>query len=91
MWSTTSSLPLAAARYQLHRVLYAQEAHILKHGHYAKELQSLGLADLTDPSLAEPIQLESNDRTYTVSAKVKLPDGKTATLNVAQDARTWSQ
>jgi len=83
--------PLAAARYQLHRVLYAQEAHILKHGHYAKELQSLGLADLTDPSLAEPIQLESNGKSYTVSAKVKLPGGKTTTLNVDQDARTWSE
>jgi len=83
--------PLAAARYQLHRVLYAQEAHILKHGHYTKELQSLGLANLTDPSLAEPIQLESNGKTYTVSAKVKLPCGKTTTLNVSHDARIWNK
>ncbi len=83
--------PLAAARYQLHRVLYAQEAHILKHGHYAKKLQSLGLANLTDSSLAGPIQLESNGKAYTVSAKVKLPGGKTAILNVDQDARTWSE
>lgn len=80
----------AKVRHLLYRVLYAQEAYILKHDHYAKTLESLGLENLSDESLVNPIVLESDGKTYTLTAHVKLPDGKTAAVNLNHNGRTWT-
>ncbi|MEN8126982.1 MAG: sugar-binding protein [Planctomycetota bacterium] len=83
--------PTAKARYLLYKVLYAQEAYSLRHGHYAKDLQALDLGTLSDTSLAEPVELKSNGKTYTATAKVKLPDGETITVHLSHDGRTWTE
>lgn len=81
----------AKASYLLHKILYAQEAYILKHDRYAVNLADLGLGDLADKSLAEPIKLQSDGKKYTAIAKVKLSGGKTVTVHLSSDGRTWTE
>ncbi|AQT68109.1 esterase, PHB depolymerase family [Anaerohalosphaera lusitana] len=83
--------PTAHARYLLHKVLYAQEGYKLRHGSYAADLKDLGLQNLTDESLAGPIELQSDGKAYTATAKVILPDDKTATVYIAHTGRTWTE
>jgi dienelactone hydrolase len=83
--------PTAKARCLLYKILYAQEAHILKNGHYAQNLQALGLGELADTSLAEPIKLQGSDISYTAIAKIKRFDGKTITVNLSHNGRTWTE
>ena len=83
--------PTAKVRYLLYKILYAQEAYILKYGRYAQNLQALELGELADELLAEPIKLISGDKGYTATAKVKLTDGKIVTVNLSGDGRTWTE
>ena len=77
--------PLAPARYLLHRVLYAQQAHLAQKGSYATSLSALGLEDLWHPSLNGPIRLTGEGQTYTVEAQVRLDAGRTEILRLHQD------
>jgi hypothetical protein len=79
--------PTAPARYLLHRVLYAQQAHFLQEGDYARSLEVLGLADLTDPSLAGPIRMTGYGQTYTVEAQIRLAPDRTASMKLHEDGR----
>jgi hypothetical protein len=79
--------PTAAARYLLHRVLYAQQAYYLQEGSYARSLETLGLADLTDPSLAGPVRMTGDGQAYTVEAQIRIAPDRTASMKLHQDGR----
>ncbi len=79
--------PAAPARSLLHRVLYAQQAHFLQKAGYATTLTALGLTDLSDPSLAGPIRLTGDGKTYTAEAEVRLGPSRKAILRLHEDGR----
>jgi hypothetical protein len=58
---------------------------ILDMGHRA--LQELKLEKLTDSSLTGPPRLEVNGRGFTISANVRLENGKSVLLSLRDDAR----
>jgi hypothetical protein len=83
--------PAGPARHLLHRVYYAQRDYHKKHGKWAASLKELELADLTHPSLAGPIRLETTGSLFEVSAPVKQPDGKERHWHVRFDGRVWAE
>ncbi len=79
--------PTEWARYELHRVLYAQTWHHLNLGGYAFSLELLGL-ESTPPMFADkPIQIEVGPDTFKASVQLHLPDMSWRTLSIDQDAR----
>jgi len=79
--------PTEWARYELHRVLYAQTWHHLNFGGYAFSLELLGL-DSTPPMFADkPIQIEVGPETFKASVQLHLPDMSRRILSIDQDAK----
>lgn len=79
--------PTEWARYELHRVLYAQTWHHLNFGGYAFSLELLGL-DSTPPMFADkPIQIEVGPDTFKASVQLHLPDMSRRILSIDQDAK----
>ncbi|MBN2513974.1 MAG: carbohydrate-binding family 9-like protein [Sedimentisphaerales bacterium] len=79
--------PTEWARYELHRVLYAQTWYHLNFGGYADSLELLGL-DSTPPMFADkPVQIEVNPDAFKASVQLHLPDMSWRTLTIDQDAK----
>jgi len=79
--------PTEWARFELHRVLYAQTWHHLNFGGYAFSLELLGL-DSTPPMFADkPIQIEVGPETFKASVQLHLPDMSRRILSIDQDAK----
>lgn len=79
--------PAEWARYELHRVLYAQKWYHLNFGGYAYSLELLGL-DSTPPMFADkPIQIEVGPDAFKASVQLHLPDMSRRILTIDQDAR----
>ena len=83
--------PTAKARYLLYKILYAQEAYILRYGHYAQNLKALELGNLVDESLAEPIKMKSDGTRFTAITRAKLSGGKTVSVYLSNEGRTWTE
>jgi hypothetical protein len=79
--------PTAAARYLLYQIQYGQQAWRQRHGRYARTLADLGGITPEAAGLAGPVRLESDGQSFTVSAPVRLPDGRVITLSVDDEAR----
>lgn len=79
--------PTEWARYELHRVLYAQKWHHLNFGGYADTLELLGL-DSTPPMFADkPIRIEVGPDAFKAFVQLHLPDISRQTLTIDQDAK----
>lgn len=81
--------PAGAAKHLLHRIYYAERTFKEKHRRYARTLAELGLAGVTDDSLAGPPRLEAEDDRFQATADVRLPGGKTRRWRIREDARVW--
>jgi len=79
--------PTAEVRYLLHKVLYAQEQYKSEHKAYAQTLKALNLGELTCPSLAGPITVQTQNDRWKAEGPVKLPNGKTKTLAIRWDGK----
>jgi hypothetical protein len=79
--------PTEWARYELHRILYAQKWYNLNFGEYASSSDLLGL-DSTPPMFAtDPIHLAASGDRFTASVQLRLPDMSIRTLSIDQDAK----
>ncbi len=83
--------PAAKARYLLHKVLYAQEQHHLKHDRYATKLAALGLGKLMDETLAEPITMRTTQAGWEAVARLARKRQGIRTLHVRQDGKVWAE
>jgi len=81
----------ARLRYLLHKILYAQEGHLLKHKHYAKTLKELGFDESTYKILSETTVLRKSGDTWEANGQVTLSDGKIITVLIRQDGKVWTQ
>ncbi len=79
--------PTGPARHLLYRLLYAQREYRHRHGRWAGTLRELGLDKLTDPSLTAPPRLEVRGDAFSISAAVRAPGGKVASLRLHHDSR----
>ncbi len=77
------------ARYLLHTILYAQEEYKMENERYAKTLDKLSGTELKHSSLAEPITMTSDTKTWQGTAKVKCSNGKIKTVRIQHDGRVW--
>jgi hypothetical protein len=79
--------PAGPARHLLHRVYYAQRALHEKHKRYARTLAELGLAGLSDASLARPVQMELTASGFQATAAVRLAEGGVRRWRIQEDSR----
>jgi hypothetical protein len=82
--------PTGPARHLLHVVYYAQRVFREKNHRWAKTTAELGLGDLSDPSLAGPIRIETTRDLYQASVDVRLANGTARGLHIRQDALIWA-
>jgi hypothetical protein len=82
--------PAGPARHFLHQIYYAQRAYRKAHGHWAKTLADLGLAQLAQESFAGPPVLETTTNLFEVTVPIKLSDGRVQRWHIRQDSRVWS-
>jgi hypothetical protein len=81
--------PAQAARDVLHRIYYAQRAYREKEGRWARSLEALGLAGLTDPSLLGPPALETTTSLYEALVTLRRPEATPRRWHIRSDARVW--
>jgi hypothetical protein len=81
--------PAGPAKHVLMRIYHAQHAFHDAHQRYAGALAELGLAGLTDATLAAPPTLESDGDHFTATAEVRLPTGAARRWAVREDSRLW--
>jgi Carbohydrate family 9 binding domain-like len=74
------------ARYQLHRIYYAQREYRKTHGTWAKPLEQLGLAGL--PS--REFRLETTASHFEASTELRKEGVKPRRININSEARVWS-
>jgi hypothetical protein len=79
--------PAGPAKHLLHRIYYAEHAYKEKHQRYARTLAELGLAGVTDDSLAGPPRLEAEDDHFQATAEVRLAGGRTRRWRIREDSR----
>ena len=78
--------PTLAARDLLMGVYHAQRSYRRRSGHYAEDLETLGLKLADDPNIEGPA-LETGPDGFVATVKVKLVDGSWITLRTRQDSR----
>jgi hypothetical protein len=78
------------AKHLLHRIYYAQKRYYKEHRRYARTLAELGLAGLTDASLARPLAIEAGGNHFRASADVRLPGGQVRRWHIREDSRVWT-
>jgi hypothetical protein len=78
--------PTGPARYLVHQVYYAQRQFKQKQKRWATTLDELGLKDLTDPSLAAPLRMQTTDSLFEVTAQLKTGNRK---VHIRQDSLVW--
>jgi hypothetical protein len=82
--------PTWPAREALMEIYHRQRVFYDRNKRYAATLAELGMnADLSSPSLAEPLEMKATEKSFIGTATVKMPDGKTATLHTREDSRLW--
>jgi len=81
--------PAGPAKHLLMRVYRAQHDFHDAHQRYAGTLAELGLAGMSDPTLAAPPALEADGDHFTATAEVRIPDGKSRKWAVREDSRLW--
>jgi hypothetical protein len=81
--------PTGPAKHVLHRIYHAQLSFEEEHGRYAATLDELGLADVSDGSLANPPRLQAAAGRFQASVDVRLPGGKIQRWCIREDSRVW--
>ena len=80
--------PAGPAKHLLHRIYYAEQAFYKRHQRYANSLQELGLAGLSDETLAGPPVIEGETDRFQATAEVLYPEGGRR-WRIREDSRIW--
>jgi hypothetical protein len=78
--------PAGPGKHLLHQIYYAQSKFRMQHGRYASRLSELGLAELSDDSLAGPPRMTVQDGSFQATVDVRRPEGGSQRYRIRQDA-----
>jgi len=81
----------AAVRFLLYQVQYAQQEYRQRHDRYARTLAELGAVTPDVPGRAGPLTMRADEASFTVTAPVRLADGRIVRLAVDETARCWQK